>query len=404
MLGKTNITALQEGAIVTEIADYGWMKQDIGITDNFIQVICKNGYLVGITSGGKIAHTKDGEVWEISEVTHSSLFGLYDIEWNGEYFFICGWHIKDGRERGIIFKTTDFSAFEILDSTAIDNLFSDLDDVSVRYSQILYSGSKYILAVVLADYNRFNHSTYAIITDFSTYSNKITVHLGSIYAPVFAKKSDSILCSYIETGSVTYSHPVTLKIVNQNVLSKTYEEICGQSRSYQGGITVSVPVFSCRDSFYASSQYGNCSEGLEYDYSLARCSEGTGIKLSNGTDFGFISGCYFSGKYVFLNKTSILVFSKESEITGKTLDDLIDIGSETELSIIIGAFNKLFIFGNGGLILKSTNEVNNNEAITVQYLSAKQALAQSKTYTDEQISTLEARVSALEAFHQEETT
>ena len=74
------------------------------------------------------------------------------------------------------------------------------------------------------------------------------------------------------------------------------------------------------------------------------------------------------------------------------------------MTFIEKAFGQLFIFGNQGLILKSTNEVNNKEAIAVQHLSAKQALAQSKIYTNEQVASLEARIAALEAFHQAETT
>ena len=66
------------------------------------------------------------------------------------------------------------------------------------------------------------------------------------------------------------------------------------------------------------------------------------------------------------------------------------------MNCIIIAFGQLFIFGNQGVILKSSAETNNEEAIAVQELSAKKALADAKRYTDEQFAVLEARIAALE--------
>ena len=74
---------------------------------------------------------------------------------------------------------------------------------------------------------------------------------------------------------------------------------------------------------------------------------------------------------------------------------MIEIVPENTMNIIIKAFNQLYIFGNRGLILKSSMETNNNEAITVQTLSAKKALAQAKAYTDEKITLTDTVVTGI---------
>ena len=81
MLGKTNITALQEGAIVTDVADYGWIQQQIGINGNFVRTIFNNQYLVGITENGIIAYTADGEVWQTVVPDYVDI-RLNDIAWD----------------------------------------------------------------------------------------------------------------------------------------------------------------------------------------------------------------------------------------------------------------------------------------------------------------------------------
>ena len=158
-------------------------------------------------------------------------------------------------------------------------------------------------------------------------------------------------------------------------------------------------VFESKDEFY----YMGLTESHKYELRKILPTLETTL-ISSNINWMFSDGVYYNGCQLFINNHSMLIVKKGESIGEKTLDDLVEIAPEATMTFIEKAFGQLFIFGNQGLILKSTNEVNNKEAITVQHLSAKQALAQSKIYTNEQVASLEARIAALEAFHQAETT
>ena len=115
-----------------------------------------------------------------------------------------------------------------------------------------------------------------------------------------------------------------------------------------------------------------------------------------GQNFAFKNGVYFNGCQIFINNHEMMVVRKDENIADKTLEDLIEIAPETTMNCIMRAFGRLYIFGNQGAILKSSAETNNEEAVAVQTLSAKKALADAKRYTDGQFAVLEARIAALE--------
>ena len=62
----------------------------------------------------------------------------------------------------------------------------------------------------------------------------------------------------------------------------------------------------------------------------------------------------------------------------------------------------------GGIIIKAKLEYSDSsltpEVVVIKTLAAKEALAQSKRYTDEQVTVLEARVAALEEWRTQYTT
>ena len=107
-------------------------------------------------------------------------------------------------------------------------------------------------------------------------------------------------------------------------------------------------------------------------------------------------GVYFNGCELFINNHEMLVVRKGESIADKTVDDLIEIAPEMILNCITKAFGQLYIFGNQGVILRSSVEINNENAIAVQTLSAKKALADAKAYADSRYAELEARIAELE--------
>lgn len=116
-LGKTNITALSEGAIVTEIEDYKWVQMQAGITGNFVKAIYKNDYLAAITADGTVAYTTDGEVWQTFTPEYEGC-RFNDIYWDARRYIIVGsYEFTDTSsnkkyQRGLILTTSDFSVYE----------------------------------------------------------------------------------------------------------------------------------------------------------------------------------------------------------------------------------------------------------------------------------------------------
>ena len=69
---------------------------------------------------------------------------------------------------------------------------------------------------------------------------------------------------------------------------------------------------------------------------------------------------------------------------------------ESTLRCVTKAFGQLYLFGNQGLVLRSSVEAGNEGPVTVQALSAKRALAEAKAYADGKYTELETRIAELE--------
>lgn len=135
----------------------------------------------------------------------------------------------------------------------------------------------------------------------------------------------------------------------------------------------------------------------EENYNLVKVTDsGEELTMCTGQNFAFVDGVYFNGCELFINNHEMLVVRKGESIADKTVDDLIEIAPEMILNCITKAFGQLYIFGNQGVILRSSVEINNENAIAVQTLSAKKALADAKAYADSRYAELEARIAELE--------
>lgn len=153
-----------------------------------------------------------------------------------------------------------------------------------------------------------------------------------------------------------------------------------------------TPVFECKNELYYMRLYSS------ENYVLSKVIDtDEKIVLSQGINYGFVDGIYFNNCQLFINNHEMMVVKKGESLANKTLDDLIEIAPELTMNCITKAFGQLYIFGNQGAILKSSVETNNENAIAVQTLSAKKALADAKAYSDERYAELEARIMALEA-------
>ena len=394
MLGKTNITALQSGVIVTDIADYEWIQQQIGITGNFVKTLFKNEYLVGITLNGIVAYTTDGEVWNTSTPEYDGI-KLYDIEWDGSRFLLAGSYLKESTTKPLILSTTDFSDYDFIDVSVMYtvNQYTTLNEIFAVYHQNgkyqliikhTYNGAVYLgmfhgdlvsaFDVVVSDQgssgNNFVEGTFLAAKNLSrmiVYNSHLAGISGSSNNP--------------KIRAVGIDRFVTIKQLAQAQAA-----------------TIQANIFECKGELYSMA----LTSGDAYEF-LKILDTNETVLMSTGINWMFMDGVYFNECQIFINNHDMLIVRKGESIADKTIDDLVEIAPESSMTCIEKAYGQLFIFGKQGLVLKSTNEVSNEEGIAVQTLSAKQALAQSKRYTDEQVAVLEARVASLEEWRTQQT-
>lgn len=383
MLGKTNITTLSESAIVTEIEDYNWIQMQSGVFADFVTAIYKNGYLVAITADGTIAYTTDGEAWKTHTLEYEDC-KLNDIDWDGSRFIIVGSYkgtitLSDGTsektQKGLIVVTSDFESYEekevIWDNSRV-----------FTYFLIYPKNGKYI---VLANITSLN-STSAGYTEASAYIGDLeekweSISGSAIFTAYMAKNSRDII------GIYTRSYTCYIKRINGNTASEyeyTNVKVFEKSRT-----------FECKDELYVMNFVGS--------YNLYKITNSDECMLvSSEKNFALVDGEFFNGCQIFINNHEMLIVKKGESISDKTPEDMIEIAPELTMNCITKAFGQLYIFGNQGVILKSSVETNNEEVLIVQTISAKKALLDAKKYTDEKYAALEKRIEALESGGTEE--
>ena len=399
MLGKTNITTLSEGAVVTEIEDYNWIQMQSGVYGNFVKAVYANDYLAAITADGAIAYTDDGEVWQTSMPEYDDC-KFNDIYWDGRRFIIVGsYEFTDttsdkNYQMGLILTTTDFSTYEKVE---IPGQFTIKDNERVdwvsEYLGIYAENSKYfVLGIrkVNGIVNSFQKETIYISRFSGDLENKWEIStmqsfdkFNSLFS--WASNENKFIMSY----SGNFKNGQYSTYVNEVIVSTSHRT--DKIETKNNAENRLIPVFECKNELYYMRLYN------EDNYVLSKVIEtGEKIVLSRDINYGFVDGIYFNNCLIFINNHEMLVVKKGESIADKTLDDLIEIAPELTMNCIIKAFGQLFLFGNQGAVLKSSVETNNEDAIVVQTLSAKKALADAKKYTDDKYTELEARIAALE--------
>lgn len=389
MLGKTNISTLSEGAIVTEIEDFKWVQMQSGIYGNFVKAIYKNNYLAAITADGTVVYTTDGEVWQTSVLEYEDC-KLNDVDWDGSRFILVGSYTDASRnpvdEYGLILCTTDFVTYEkVVIPNAEDSTISN-----IRYDReyiVIYPvNGKYIIVAKRRNTSRNDLIVFAGDLVNTWDSNNVISSSFEGGTVSIAKSSNEILLCYVGyfTNPIKYYNSVC-KIAGNATCSLLF-------RTDVNNKIPQFSVFECKDElFYRSARP---TDNYKFVKVLNSSEE---IILSTDINYMFIDGVYFNSCQLFINNHEMMVVKKGESLANKTLDDLIEIAPELTMNCITKAFGQLYIFGNQGAILKSSVETNNENAIAVQTLSAKKALADAKAYSDERYVELEARIIALEA-------
>ena len=225
-----------------------------------------------------------------------------------------------------------------------------------------------------------------VSTDFEQTTYKNMAKNYNITIGVSAVKNENAMLVYVhergESGVASYTH--SLYMVDElSVRSlKTFD--------YNPSYTM-LTLLECKGALYTMGRI------TELNYNLDKITEaGEIMTMTTGQNFMFVDGVYFDGCQIFINSHDMLVIKKGEGLAEKTTEDLKEIVPESTLRCVTKAFGQLYLFGNQGLVLRSSVEAGNEGPVTVQALSAKKALAEAKAYSDVRYAELETRIAELE--------
>ncbi len=397
MLGKTNITVIEGGTVVSDIEDYSWDRVRVeGATGTFVQAIYENDMLVTIMKNGTVIYSRDGENWTKIRLDIEGTYELADIIWDGRRFVMVG-----SREE-IVEQEYIYHGFIAVTENFIDfNIIHAQDEYS-RYYAVIEKDEK-----------------YTVISKESSLDKKhgvINANTGSI------ENWDSHLTEEIEHFQYrTYVNPTTTSSANAKVTCDCKIIVVKNNRggllyvwfSHEGSYSPTTSTYWTPDWHTFKRNGGGDGKtgndeilaGFECrgktffcytDKRLVRVDMDTGEKFNLGATVGYTDAVYYDKCEVYLNEYGIVIVRNGENVNEKSLDDLIEITYDFSMELIVKAFAGLYIFGTGGNILKSNSEVKNEEALAVKTMSASKALYDAKNYTDEKYNALEARIAALE--------
>jgi hypothetical protein len=311
-------------------------------------------------------------VWNTVKLEYEDCW-LNDIDWDGERFVLVG-SCKETVSNKVttsrmIVLTKDFESFEkaenfIASDCEIHYIFPKNGKYIVISGGYFYSSSISDVSILTID----------LMTGQITANRQMCSKSGNSGRHVFCAKNTGGMLAYCSSFSE-----------NDRCLYKAYNDVTRLSRIKK------VSVFECKDVLYYIQLL------QEENYNLIKVTDsGEELIMCTGQNFAFVDGVYFNGCELFINNHEMLVVRKGERIADKTVDDLIEIAPEMTLNCITKAFGQLYIFGNQGVILRSSMETDNENVIAVQTLSAKKALADAKAYADSRYAELEARIAELE--------
>lgn len=385
MLGKTNITMVEGGAIVSDVKDYSWDKVRVeGVTGTFVRAIYENDALVAITKDGMVAYTRDGENWSKVRLEIEGTYELTDIIWDGRYYVMVGncEEIIDQSfvYHGFIAVTENLTDFNIIYESAANRY--------IRYHAVIEQDGKY---TVISEehgnkYNQDGHYVKALIGMIENWENCVRYTINMITEGKAYNRCKIIVGKNAHSGMIyeeyknEFAELKTIELVTMDW--KIFNSITNRNQDKI------LSTFECKGILYCFTD--NSAYNL---IKLDRQLERTQWKVMN---VPFTDAVYYDKCEIFLTEFGLVIVRKEEYLQEKTLEDLIEITYDFSMQYIVKAFNRLYILGTGGNILKSNNEVNNEEALAVKTMSASKALYDARLYTDEKYNALEARIAALE--------
>lgn len=400
MLGRTNITTVKGGTIVSDISDYVWNDAGtLNINSSFKKAFYANNILVAITKGGFVIYTRDGENWEEASPNIDVEYKIFDGIWDGHKFVFVGHHSTDQEDvcQALIVTTEDFQNYEIMRDCQNSTYYS-----SSFYAIFLREDATYtIIYAFVGNQALSNPETrvYFLKGDLTNLSlGDLLVGCGNTGGG--KRQLNSV---EVEIAECTDCFIFYIKARDQYSASNiSYVHKIGIADRGDGNIQLKeektatsadiVKVFECKDSLYYMTLEGETSRLVR----KKNFSNENETVVSDNKNWGFVDAVYFNRCEIFITDHQMLVVKPGENIADKTESDLVDISYDISLRTIIKAFEKLYIFGTDGTILVSSDEIKNENAVAVKTMTAVKALYEAKGYTDEKYAELEERVSKLE--------
>ncbi len=395
MLGKTNISTVEKGVIISDIEDYRWDSANIqGINETLIKVIYANNILVGITETGTIAYTKDGENWECKtlELENGDCLELADIAYGKGKYVIVGSHKgKETSIHGLIVVTEDFVDYDIKTEAEQAEYFNPVGMcIAAKFFAVSSNGNNFIILYTAGiSLGASRVPVYSAVTDMDkTVNNLIDSGISNLQSNMVESAVANTICKSAKkvNGEILYYQSTTVSSGNTY---ETYNEVhhvqsdgIGQTTivtdgEYDYQDTNLYSIFECKDALY----YAANTNSMQYKVQKVIGSGDTEMK-SSGIAYGFVDAVYFDKCEVFINDHEMLVVKRGENLADKSLNDMVEITYDFSMTSIIKAFNKLYIFGTGGSILVSSAESRNEDVLSIKTMSAVKALYEAKVYTD----------------------
>lgn len=410
MLGRTNITNVKGGTVVSNVEDLAWNEVGtLSVEGSFKRAVWGNNTLVAVTGGGNVIYSKDGENWEEAVFKTNAEYKIVDGVWDGKRFVFAA------NDPAIII-TEDFQEYEYYAISGVKRLYAIFYNTDGTYT---------IIGAIQSIYS--DESTYKIsflkgmpenlkevgIIDSMPYSERMNkencdILIENIYVKT-AHSSNAVICYVKSQSSISehskYSHQLCISEDGTSVrrFIKSYWSVAASTMipaDVYTGASNKFKIFSFKNALYYM-------DTLEENKKLVRLkdfSDEKGDVVSTGKDWGFIEGEYFNKCGILVNANQMLVVKPGEYIAEKTIEDLIDITYDFSIRNIIKAFGKLYLFGTKGHILVSSDEIKNENALAVKTMSATRALYEAKVYTDEKYKELEERIAKFEGMNNNSST
>lgn len=404
MLGKTNITSIKDGTVITDVEDFVWNEVGTRSVDGaFKKSIFGNNTLVAVTEGGTVIYSKDGENWDEALFEANAEYKIIDVVWDGKRFVFAA-------NDPVIITTEDFQEYKRYAISDVKRLYAIFYNADSTYTVIaakmsVYSNN-YTFSTVFCKGTLEDMKTVTIIDSVTHHTEEdCLMAIKNLYIKT-AHSSNIIICYIKEKASAsdTYSHQVGISEDGTSVkkLLASYGTSAGGNlpAGVYYGASNKYKVFSFKNAVY----YMDTLEENKELIRLKDLSDEKGDVVSAGKDWGFIGGVYFNKCDVLVNANQMLVVKSGEHLADKVIEDLIDITYDFAITNIIKAFEKIYLFGTGGHILVSSNEIKNENALAIKTMSASKALYEAQKYADEKCKELEERVARLEDVNNSSST